>query len=63
MGSRATAAKHRGGAPTKAPGGLDRVLFVRASEDLLRLLDGLVEKERAQRPGRTVSRADVAAVP
>jgi hypothetical protein len=52
--------KRRGGAPTKAPGGLDKVLFIRASADLLDALDALVQEERDQRAGRTVSRADVA---
>lgn len=48
------------GAPTKAPGGLSKVLYIRASEDLLDALDELVERERQSHPGRSVSRADVA---
>jgi hypothetical protein len=58
MATRTATSRRRGGAPTKAPGGLDRVLFVRASGDLLDALDALVEKQRAGRPG--LSRADVA---
>lgn len=48
------------GAPPKVAGGLSKVLYVRASDDLLNALDALVEKERGERPGRTISRADVA---
>ncbi|MCZ7681535.1 MAG: hypothetical protein M5U28_23160 [Sandaracinaceae bacterium] len=53
-------AKKKRGAPQKAPEGLNEVLFVRVSPDLIRRLDALVERERAERPGRAVSRADVA---
>jgi hypothetical protein len=49
----------RKGAPEKAPGGLNKVLYVRADERLLNLLDRLVDQERRQHPGRSVSRADV----
>jgi len=49
----------RRGAPEKAPGGLNKVLYVRADEQLLDLLDRLVEQERRKHPGRSVSRADV----
>ena len=55
-----TAGKHRGGAPRKAPNGLSRVLYVRASEELLAALDAKVAQERDAHPGRGVSRADVA---
>lgn len=48
------------GAPPKVAGGLPKVLYVRASDDLLDALDALVEKERESRPGRAVSRADIA---
>jgi hypothetical protein len=48
------------GAPPKVAGGLSKVLYVRASGDLLDALDALVEKERETRPGRTISRADIA---
>ena len=60
MSSQSSASTRKVGAPTKAPGGLDKVLFVRANEDLLDALDVLVERERIERPGRAVSRADVA---
>jgi hypothetical protein len=39
---------------------MNKVLFVRAPDDLLDALDEVVEREREARPGRTVSRADVA---
>lgn len=58
--AQAKAAPQRGGPPTKAPGGMDKVLFVRTSPDLLAALDAMVDRERRLRPGRTVSRADVA---
>lgn len=48
------------GAPPKVAGGLSKVLYVRANDDLLDALDALVEKERESRPGRVISRADVA---
>ena len=47
-------------APQKAPGGLDRVIYVRAGDDLVQALDAAVKRERARHPGRTISRADVA---
>ena len=50
----------RKGAPPKVAGGLSKVLYIRASKDLLDALDGLVEKERETRPGRVISRADIA---
>lgn len=52
--------KKKRGAPTKASNGLNEVLFVRVSPDLIRRLDAAVERERTARPGRAVSRADVA---
>ena len=52
--------KTRGGAPRKAPGGLQKVLYVRVAPELLEALDGLVAKEAKRHPGRVVSRADVA---
>jgi hypothetical protein len=51
-------AKRTGGAPQKAPGGLDRVLFVRADEDLLKKLEKLQER-RSKAAGVTLSQADV----
>jgi hypothetical protein len=52
--------KKKRGAPPKAQGGLGEVLFVRVAPDLIRRLDAIVERERAARPGRAVSRSDVA---
>ncbi len=51
---------NRGRPPTKAPGGLTEVLFVRTNKDLLNQLDQLVDLERERRKGRTISRADLA---
>jgi hypothetical protein len=51
---------HRGGAPRKAEGGLNKVLYVRADDELLDALDQMAKTERAAHPGRTVSRADIA---
>ena len=48
------------GAPTKAPGGLPKVLFVRAQQDLLEALDRLVDEEREKHPGRGITRSDIA---
>lgn len=53
-------ARPRRGAPQKSPGGLKHVLYVRANDQLLDLLDRLVEQERIRRPGYSISRADVA---
>ena len=52
--------KRKVGAPRKAPGGLDKVLYVRATSDLLDRLDRIAEQERHAHPGRSVSRADIA---
>ena len=41
-------------------GGLTRVLYVRATDDLIDALDKVVEKERVARRGLAVSRADIA---
>ena len=54
------ARQHRGGPPTKAPGGLGKVLFVRAAPDLLAALDELAARQRKLHPGRSVSRSDTA---
>ncbi len=40
--------------------GLSRVLFIRATPELLEALDRITAKERAENPGRVISRADVA---
>lgn len=45
--------------PRKAPGGLDRVLYVRATPELLAGLDRLAA-EWARKTGLAVSRSDVA---
>lgn len=40
--------------------GLSRVLFIRTTPELLEALDRITTKERAENPGRVISRADVA---
>lgn len=55
--SRAPARK-KGGAPQKAPGGLDRALYVRANKELLLQLDRLAER-KSKELGVTLSKADV----
>ena len=50
----------KGGAPEKVPGGLKKVLFVRAPSELIDALDVLAEREREHNPGRSISRADMA---
>ncbi len=50
----------RKGSRRKSSEGLDKVLYVRVSPDLLEALDEMVSEERARHPGRAVSRADVA---
>lgn len=44
----------------KAPGGMSKVLFVRATPELLEALDRLAEEERRAQPGQSTSRSDVA---
>lgn len=44
----------------KAADGLDKVLFVRANQDLLDRLNQLLERRQRENPGLTLSRADVA---
>jgi hypothetical protein len=57
--TRKTAAR-KGGAPRKAAEGLDKVLFVRANQELLDKLEEL-RRERSERsPGIVLSTADVA---
>lgn len=55
-----TAARRKGGAPRKAPDGLNRVLFVRANQDLLDKLEELRQRRSGQTPGVVLSTADVA---
>lgn len=50
----------KGGAPRKEPGGLRKVLYVRATPEMLSSLDRLAEEKRRADPGQQVSRADVA---
>ena len=52
--------KKKTGAPQKAPGGLNAVLYVRVTRELSDALDVLACRERTARPGRSVSKADVA---
>lgn len=51
--------KKRGGAPQKTPGGLKKILYVRAPADLVAALDRRVDVER-KATGFSVSRSDVA---
>lgn len=46
--------------PRKAPDGLDKVLFVRANQELLDKLNLLRDKRSKERPGIVLSRADIA---
>jgi len=48
------------GTPRKGSDGLDRVLFVRANQDLLDKLNMLLERRQRENPGVALSRADVA---
>ena len=52
--------KAKGGVPRKSPEGLDKVLFIRANQELLDRLDRLRDRERRARPGVVLSRADIA---
>ncbi len=47
-------------APRKGSDGLDKVLFVRANQDLLDRLNELLERRQRENPGVALSRADVA---
>ena len=44
----------------KSPDGLDKVLLVRANQDLLDKLNQLLERRQRENPGVALSRADVA---
>jgi hypothetical protein len=59
MALRPTSTKRRS-TPRKGPDGLDKVLFVRANQDLLDKLDLLRDRQSLERPGIVLSRADVA---
>jgi hypothetical protein len=39
--------------------GLNTILYIRASQDLIKKLDRLVRKERKANPGMTISRGDI----
>lgn len=54
------AARRKGGAPRKAPDGLNRVLFVRANQDLLDKLEVLRQRRSERAQGIVLSTADVA---
>lgn len=56
--SKGTARK--GGAPRKAPRGLDKVLYVRADQDLIDRLEALRERRNQQSKGVVLSTADLA---
>jgi hypothetical protein len=53
------APKNKGGARQKTPGGLKKILYVRAPEDLVAALDRRVDSDR-KKTGFSVSRSDVA---
>ncbi len=59
MSKNQPAAKRRGGAPQKAPGGLNRALFIRANDELIGKLERLA-KLRGAKAGVVLSMADVA---
>lgn len=46
-------------AASKAPGGLRRVLFVRAPADLVSLLNEELRRRRKAAPGHVISQADL----
>jgi len=50
----------QGNVARKAPDGLDKVLFVRANQELLDKLESLRQRRNAQHRGITLSKADVA---
>lgn len=50
----------KGGAPRKAPDGLNRVLFVRTSQELLDKLEQYRRERNDTMPGVTLSTADIA---
>lgn len=52
--------EHKGGPPQKARGGLNKVLYVRADEKLLRELERLRQRRSERSPGVTLSRSDLA---
>lgn len=49
----------KGGAPRKAPDGLNRVLFVRTNQELLDKLEELRQRRSDTIPGVVLSTADV----
>lgn len=54
------ARSRKGGAPRKAPDGLNRVLFVRTNQELLDKLEELRQRRSDEIPGVALSTADVA---
>lgn len=56
---RGMTAKRRGGAPQKAPGGLGKVIYVRAWGELVDALDKRTRADR-KKTGFSLSRSDVA---
>lgn len=54
------ATSRKGGAPRKAIGGLDRVLYIRADQDLLDRLETLRQRRNEGCRGVVLSTADVA---
>jgi len=58
--TRKHASARKGGAPRKASEGLDKVLFVRANQELLDKLEELRRDRSEKAPGIVFSKADVA---
>jgi len=55
-----TARERKGGAPRKAPNGLNRVLYVRTNQELVDKLEELRRRRSDEIPGVVLSTADVA---
>lgn len=51
---------NRGKPPRKAPGGLNKGLYIRTDQDLLDRLDELRVRQESKMPGIVLSRADIA---
>ena len=59
MATKTTRAR-KGGAPRKAPDGLNHVLYVRTNQELLDKLEDLRQQRSDETPGVVLSTADVA---
>lgn len=58
--ARKTATARKGGAPRKAAGGLDKVLYIRADQKLLDRLEELRRRKSEDSRGIVLSTADIA---